>query len=408
MLRYLTAGESHGEMLVGILEGLPAGVPLSAGDIDPYLQRRQGGYGRGGRMKIERDEVRLVAGVRGGETLGSPIAFLIQNRDWKNWQGVMNPEAEAIDAERRAARRVTSPRPGHADLAGGLKYDRADLRDVLERASARETAMRVAIGAACLKFLAELGIRAAGHVVRMGAAAADSDRLAALPLEELAARAAASPVYCADEEASERMVEAVKEAARRHDTLGGVVEVRVEGLPVGLGSHISGARRLDARLAEALMGIQAVKGVEIGLGFEAARRFGSEVHDPIVYVGPARARRSGGYVRTRNGAGGLEGGMTNGAPLVVRAAMKPLATLTHPLPSVDVETKAPSGAAVERTDVAAVPALAVVAEAMVGIVLAGAVLEKFGGDSLGEVRRNLEGYLQQIARHPMRPEGGSR
>lgn len=409
MLRQLTAGESHGPMLVGILEGMPAGLPLSAArDIDPYLRRRQGGFGRGGRQRIERDRARIVAGVRQGETLGSPIAVLIENRDFRNWRGIMDPEAELGDPERTRLRRVTTPRPGHADLAGGLKYDRADLRDVLERASARDTAMRVALGAIALRLLRALGIRVLGHVVALGPVEVEEEALLGLSLAELARRIARSPVYCADLAASARMVEAVREAMRRHDTLGGVVEVRASGIPVGLGSHVDPGRRLDARLAAALMGIQAVKGVEVGSGFRGSRMYGRDVHDPIAYdPGPA-TRRAGGYRRQRNGAGGLEGGITTGEELVVRLAMKPLSTLTRPLPSVDVETKEPAQAAVERTDVTAVSALSVVAEAAVGLVLADAVLEKFGGDSLGELRRNMAGYLRQIARHPAGRARGAR
>ncbi|MBX6350489.1 MAG: chorismate synthase [Clostridia bacterium] len=400
-LQLLTAGESHGPMLVGILEGIPAGLPLSAQrDIDPYLARRQGGFGRGGRQRIERDRARIVAGVRLGETLGSPIAVLLENRDFRNWRGVMDPEADLVDPERTRLRRVTTPRPGHADLAGGLKYDRADLRDVLERASARDTAMRVALGAVALRLLRALGVRVLGHVVAIGPVAVRDEALSDLGLDELARRASRSPVYCADGAASALMVEAVREAMRRHDTLGGVVEVRARGLPVGLGSHVDPARRLDARLAAALMAVQAVKGVEIGLGFRGSAMSGRDVHDPIAYEPGPATRRAGGYRRSRNGAGGLEGGTTNGEELVLRVAMKPLSTLTEPLPSVDVETKEPARAAVERTDATAVPALSVVAEAVVGTVLADAVLEKFGGDSLRELKRNLAGYLRQIARHP--------
>lgn len=385
-------------MLLGILEGLPAGIPLEAAFINRYLARRQGGYGRGGRQKIEKDEVRIVAGVRHGETLGSPLGFLLENRDFAHWQGVMDPEREARDEEKAARRAVKEPRPGHADLVGGLKYDRADLRDILERASARETAMKVALGAAALRFLEELDIHVAGYVVAMGEAAMDPGELEALSFWERRERAAGSPVYCPSPRASEAMVEAVREAARRNDTLGGVVEVMAVGLPVGLGSHIAAERRLEGRLAAALMALPAVKGVEVGLGFGAAYRYGSQVHDAIYRE--AEARRKGGYTRSTNRAGGLEGGITNGMPLVVRLAMKPLSTLTHPLPTVNIVTKEPSRAAVERTDVAAVPALSVVAEAAVGLVLADAVLEKFGGDSLKEVKRNLEGFLAQMEAHP--------
>jgi chorismate synthase len=383
-LRWSTAGESHGPELCALVEGIPAGMPLLASDVDGDLARRQRGYGRGGRMKIETDRARLVAGVRGGETLGSPIALLIVNRDHANWAGRMGPDPFPAPPEA-----LTRPRPGHADLAGGLKYDRHDLRDVLERASARETAARVAVGAVCRKLLAELGMEVFAHVVSIGpVAAAPSD----LPLDELRARTRASDLVCADPAAEQAMRAAILEAAHAGDTLGGVFEVIATGVPPGLGSHVQWDRKLDGRLAQALMCIHAIKGVEIGVGFEAARRRGSEVHDAIGYDAAGRA-----FTRPTNRAGGLEGGVTNGMPVTCRAAMKPIATLKRALPSVDVKSKEPFDAAFERSDVCAVAAASVVGEAMVAITLAEAVLEKFGGDSLGELRRNLDGFRAQVA-----------
>lgn len=381
--RWLTAGESHGPELVAIVEGIPAGLALLASDIDRDLARRQQGYGRGGRMKIETDRVRILSGVRGGETLGSPIAMAIENRDHANWVGRMGAEPFESPPEP-----VVRPRPGHADLAGGLKYDRHDLRDVLERASARETAARVAVGAVAKRLLAELGIEVFAHVVAIGdVTAPELD----LPYAEIRNRAEASVLRCADPQATERMREAIREASHQKDTLGGVFEVVALGCPPGLGSHVQWDRRLDGKLAQALMSIQAIKGVEIGLGFEAARRPGSQVHDPIDYDPTQRA-----FTRASNGAGGLEGGMTNGMPLVCRAAMKPIATLKKPLGSVNVVTKERDDAAFERSDICAVAAAAVVGEAMVAIVLAGEVIDKFGGDSLGELLRNVRAYKEHL------------
>jgi chorismate synthase len=385
-LRWSTSGESHGPELVALLEGIPAGLPLLAADVDGDLARRQRGYGRGGRMKIETDRAQLVAGVRGGETLGGPIALVIANRDHANWAGRMGPEPFSAPPEA-----LTRPRPGHADLAGGLKYDRHDLRDILERASARETAARVAVGAVCRKLLAELGIDVFAHVVAIGpVSAAPSD----LPLAELRARSRASDLACADAEAEPAMRAAILETAHAGDTLGGTFEVVATGVPPGLGSHVQWDRKLDGRLAQALMSIHAIKAVEIGIGFEVSRRRGSEVHDAIGYDAATRA-----FTRPTNRAGGLEGGITNGMPVVCRAAMKPIATLKRALPSVDVATKEPFAAAFERSDICAVAAASVVGEAMVAITLAGALLEKTGGDSLGEVRRNLEGIRRQHAEY---------
>ena len=396
VLRFTTAGESHGVALVSILEGMPAGVPLLADDIDSELARRQQGYGRGRRMQIERDVVEILSGVRAGETLGSPIAMLIRNRDWANWQEIMDPAPRSSDTgpdgKAARARAVTRPRPGHADLAGVLKYDRDDARDILERASARETTARVAAGAVCRRLLRELGIRVGSHLVHLGGI--DAARPDPMPID-INAAADASLLRTLDPAAEARMVERIDAVRREGNTLGGVCEVVCDGLPVGLGSHVSWDRKLDGRLGAAIMSIPAVKGVEIGMGFEAARRTGAEVHDEIE-MAPGRSRT--GHVRRRtNRAGGLEGGMTTGEPLVVRVAMKPISTLMRPLGTIDTATRAPAAAVAERSDVTAVPAMGVIAEAMVTFVVAHALLEKFGGDSLVELRRNFDGYLTQVA-----------
>jgi chorismate synthase len=394
MLRFTTAGESHGPALVAVLEGVPAGLALGTGDIDQQLARRQQGYGRGRRMQIEKDEVELLAGVRAGETIGSPIAMLIRNRDWKNWQDVMNPalnDGEAAGTARRRA--VTRPRPGHVDLSGLLKYDRADARDVLERASARETTARVAVSAVCRKLLAEFGIRIGSHVVHLGGV--DARRPAKLP-EDVNAVADPSPLRTLDPEAEREMILRIDEAKRAGNTLGGICEVICDGLPVGLGSHVSWDRKLDGRLAGALMSIPAVKGVEIGMGFAGARLPGSEVHDEIDWDGNGRPT-TGNVRRRTNRAGGLEGGITTGEPLVVRVAKKPIATLMRPLGTVDLATGGPAAAVAERSDVTAVPAMGVIAEGMVALVVAEAFLEKFGGDSVGETRANYDAYVARIA-----------
>jgi chorismate synthase len=386
MFRFTTAGESHGRGLVAVLEGIPAGLPLSAERINAELKRRMGGYGRGARMKIESDQIEWLAGVRAGETLGSPIAMLVWNRDWEHWQDVMAPEENAPGAERR--RQVTRPRPGHADLAGALKYDRQDARDILERASARETVARVACGAVCKVLLEQFGVEVGSHVVELGGVVAQSPVPIPQPLN---AASDASPVRCLDPEAEREMIARIDAAKAAGDTLGGVVEVIALGAPVGLGSHVSWDAKLDGRLAQALMSIPAVKGVELGLGFEAARRKGSEVHDEIMP----------GLARATNRAGGTEGGMTTGEPVVARVAMKPISTLMAPLRTVDLRTGTPAQAQSERSDVTAVPAMGVIAEAMMALVLAQALLEKFGGDALSETKRNFEGYLAQVrARTP--------
>lgn len=391
MIRFTTAGESHGRGLVAILEGIPAGLPLGAEDVNRELRRRMAGYGRGARMKIEADAVEFVGGVRAGETLGSPIAMVLWNRDWENWEDVMAPEPDA-DAAAGRRRRVTRPRPGHADLVGVLKYDRSDARDILERASARETAARVACGAVCRRLLSEFGVEIGSHVIELGSVRAGSREHLPTPLN---AAADGSPVRCLDPEASGAMVAAIDAALEARDTLGGIAEVVVRGLVLGLGAHVSWDRKLDGRLAQAIMSIPAVKGVEIGLGFEAARRPGSQVHDEI---GRGGRSETGGFARPTNRAGGLEGGMTTGEPLVLRAAMKPIATLRRPLETVDLVTGDTARAQSERSDVTAVPAMGVIAEAMSAIVLAGAMVEKFGADSLAEMRTNFDGYVERLNR----------
>src|SRR2546423_5232868 len=344
-----------------------------------------GGKGRGARMKIESDQIEWLAGVRAGETLGSPIAMLVWNRDWEHWQDVMAAEADAPGAERR--RQVTRPRPGHADLAGSLKYDRRDARDILERASARETVARVACGAVCKILLEQFGVEIGSHVVELGGVKAGvGAQHAAPPPAHVNQASDASAVRCLDPDAEREMIARIDAAKGAGDTLGGIVEVVALGVPVGLGSHVSWDRKLDGRLAQALMSIPAVKGVELGLGFEAARRKGSEVHDEIVP----------GFSRATNRAGGTEGGMTTGEPVVVRVAMKPISTLMSPLKTVDLKTGAPAQAQSERSDVTAVPAMGVIAEAMLAIVLTDALLEKFGGDALSETKRNVDGYLAQV------------
>jgi chorismate synthase len=379
-LRFTTAGESHGRGLVAIVEGIPAGLAVDAARVDAELRRRMAGYGRGARMKIEADAIEWLAGVRGGETIGAPIAMLIWNRDWTHWQDVMAPEGPAL-AERR--RRVTRPRPGHADLTGTLKYDREDARDILERASARETAARVACGAIAKLLLAELGVTIGSHVIELGGIRAAIPVPLPEPLNEAADR---SPVRCLDPAAERAMMARIDAAKAAGDTVGGVVEVVACGVPVGLGSHAAWDGKLDGRLAQAMMSIPAVKGVELGLGFEAARRPGSEVHDEILP----------GLRRATNRAGGTEGGMATGEPIVLRAAMKPISTLMRPLATVELTTGGVAQAQAERSDVTAVPALGVIGEAMVALILAGAALDKFGGDSLRELRHNAAGYQERL------------
>lgn len=391
-LSFHTAGESHGPGLVAVIEGLPAGLRLDpVVDIDPDLTRRQGGYGRGRRMQIESDRAEVISGLRLGETLGSPLALLIWNRDWENWTKAMAHEAPAPDVNPKALRPVYLPRPGHADLAGTLKYDRRDARDILERASARETAARVACGAVAKKLLAVVGATVDSFVYRIGKVEARVPEELPVHLNEVSDR---SPVRTLDKDAEAEMIAAIDAARDAGDTLGGAFEVIVRGLPVGLGSHVSWDRKLDGRLAQAVMSVHAIKGVEIGPAFSNAGLPGSQVHDPIVRDNSKR--QAGGFGRMGNRAGGLEGGITTGGPLVVRGAMKPISTLRKRLPSVDLRDGGAKDAAVERSDVCAVPAAAVVAEAMVAMVVADALLEKFGGDSIGEFERNWRSYLDHL------------
>jgi len=385
MLRYLNGGESHGRGLIAVLEGVPAGLSLTAADIDRDLIRRQRGYGRGGRMRIEQDRVEFLSGVRRGGTLGTPITLLIANKDWENWKEIMAVEPGPPILEKV----VTCPRPGHADLVGAIKYNHRDIRNVLEKASARETAIRVAVGGVAKRLLEEFGMRVYSYTVEIGGVKVSVDEKATT--DELFQRAEASEVRCPDEAASGRMIERIREAKHKGDTLGGVFEVVVTNPPLGLGSYAQWDRRVSARLAMALMSIQAMKGVEEGLGFEAARRFGSEVHDEIFYD-----RAQGGFIRGSNNAGGLEGGITTGQPIVLRTAMKPISTLYNPKRSVDIRTKEPVEATIERSDICTVPAAGVVGEAVVAYELAAAMVEKFGGDSLEEMRRNFDAYQAYV------------
>jgi chorismate synthase len=384
MLRYLNGGESHGKLLLAVVEGMPSGVPVSQEAVNEDLARRQKGYGRGGRMKIEQDRVDIVSGVRKGMTLGSPIGLQITNKDWKNWQEIM-----AVEPGDPATQRVvTKPRPGHADLVGAIKYGHTDIRNVLEKASARETAIRVAVGAVAKALLSPFQITIVSHVREIGGVQADTGRMTT---EAIRAASEESEVRCADAAAAEKMIAKIKEAKEKGDTLGGVFEVIVENPPIGLGSYSQWDRRLGARLAFALMSIQAMKGVEIGMGFEAARRFGSEVHDEIFYD---EARET--FYRKTNNAGGLEGGVTNGQPIVLRVAMKPISTLYSPLKSVDIKTKEPFEATVERSDICTVPAAGVIGEGIVAFEIAAAMAEKFGGDSLIEMKRNYDSYMEYV------------
>ena len=385
-LRFTTAGESHGQALVAILEGLPAGLRDDVEGIDRELARRQWGYGRGGRMKIESDHAEILSGVRHGLTLGSPIALMIQNKDWANWTDVMSSEPRDLPEEK--SRRVKRPRPGHADLAGGQKYDTRDLRNVLERASARETAARVACGALARQLLTAFDVEVRSHVIQLGGV---PETPLTVDWDAISGIADDAPLRCADVEAQQRMVELIDETKRAGDTLGGIFEVVARGLVPGLGSHTSWDSKLDGRFAQAVMSIPAVKAVAIGAGVEAAGLPGSEVHDEIFYDDQAQV-----FVRHTNRAGGLEGGVTNGAELRVRGFLKPISTLRRPLRSVDIDTKEEQAAAFERSDVTAVPAAGVIGEAMIALVLAGAMIEKFGGDSMGEMRRNFDGYWRQL------------
>ncbi len=382
--KFTTAGESHGKALIAIVEGLPSGLPIDVEKINHELWRRQQGYGRGGRMKIESDKIEILSGVRHGKTLGSPISLMIVNRDFVHWEDIM--ASEDVDVNPKRTRVVKRPRPGHADLAGGQKYGFEDLRNVLERASARETAARVACGAFARQLLEYFGIEIKNHVVKLG-------KLPEIPLEktwvEISAIDENSPLACADKEIEKEMIALVDEASENGDTLGGIFEVVAHNVIVGLGSHVSWNEKLDGRIAQAFMSIQAVKAVEIGTGVGNAGKFGSQVHDEIVY-------ENEDYKRTTNKAGGLEGGITNGEELRVRGYLKPIATLKKPLRSVDIDTKSEDVAAFERSDVTAVPAAGVIGEAMLAIVLANAMREKFGGDSILEMSANVEAYKKSL------------
>ncbi len=383
MLRYLNAGESHGRGLMAVVEGVPSGLPVTAEGINVDLIRRQGGYGRGGRMRIEKDRIEFICGVRKGKTLGNPLGLLIWNKDWENWKDIMASEPGPPSTERV----VTRPRPGHADLVGAIKYGHSDIRNVLEKASARETAIRVAIGGVAKSLLAEFDMRVVSYTMDIGGVSAPSPNDPFLAYE----RAEQSEVRCHDPETAKKMVEQIRAAKHKGDSLGGIFEVVVTNVPIGLGTYVQWDRRLSARLAFAAMSIQAMKGVEIGMGFESARRFGSEVHDDIYFD-----KATGQFTRKSNNAGGLEGGITNGQPIVLRVAMKPIATLYTPKDSVDIETKEPFEATVERSDICTVPAAGVVGEAVIAYEMANALIEKFGGDTLDEMKRNFEAYQEYV------------
>jgi chorismate synthase len=386
MFRFTTAGESHGRALVAIVEGLPAGMPVDIEQVNHELEQRQKGYGRGARMKIEQDRVEVLSGVRHGLTLGSPLALMIENKDWPNWDDVMSAEPRDLAPEK--SRRVKRPRPGHADLAGGLKYDARDLRNVLERASARETAARVACGALAKQLLANFGIEIRSHVIQLGGI---PEKPLELTFDQIAAIPEDASLHCGDTAAQQRMIELIDRKKSEGDTLGGIFEVVARGVVPGLGSHTAWDLKLDGRLAQAVMSIPAVKAVAIGAGAEASSLPGSEVHDEIGYNEETKE-----FIRASNRAGGLEGGVTNGEEIRVRGHLKPISTLRRALRSVDIDTKQEERAAFERSDITVVPAGGVIGEAMVALVLANAMRDKFGGDSLGEMKRNFEGYREQL------------
>lgn len=385
-MRYLTAGESHGPGLTTIIEGLPAGLPLLPDDINYELRRRQGGHGRGARMRIEKDQVQVTAGLRHGKTLASPLALFVENKDWKHWETVMS--IEPVPDKKEQSRRVSRPRPGHADLVGGIKYGHRDMRNVLERSSARETTVRVAAGAVAKKLLAELGIEVAGHVLEIGGVRADLDK--DYTVKEIQSISEASPVRTLDKNSEQTMMDKIDEAKKNGDTIGGIVEVVVGGVPAGLGSYVQWDKKLDAKIARAIVSINAFKGAEFGVGFEAAGKPGSEVMDEIVWS------EEDGYTRTSNNLGGFEGGMTNGMPIVVRGVMKPIPTLYKPLQSVDIDSKEAFTASVERSDSCAVPAASVVAEAVVAWEVAEAVLDKFDSDRFEGLKEQVEAYRQAM------------
>ncbi|MGX7162907.1 chorismate synthase [Enterococcus massiliensis] len=385
-MRYITAGESHGPELTAIIEGLPAGLPLTEEDINLELARRQTGYGRGGRMKIEKDQVRITSGIRHGKTLGSPVTLVVENNDWKNWTTVMSV-AEVPEKDKKL-RRVARPRPGHADLVGGMKYHHDDLRNVLERSSARETTMRVAIGAVAKKILSELGIIVAGHVTCLGGIHAKLPEN--LSIQEIQKISNASDVRVIDPDVEQEMKDLIDETKKKGDTIGGIVEVLVGGVPAGLGSYVQWDTKLDAKIAQAVVSINAFKGVEFGVGFEAGSLPGSQVMDEILWD------EQDGYTRRSNNLGGFEGGMTNGEPIVVRGVMKPIPTLYKPLQSVDIDTKEPYKASVERSDSTAVPAASVVAESVVATVVANELLQKFPSDSFTELKTSVAEYREYL------------
>jgi chorismate synthase len=386
LMRYITAGESHGPELTAIIEGLPAGLPLTAADINHELARRQTGYGRGGRMLIEKDQVRITSGIRHGKTLGSPVTLVVENKDWKNWTKVM--AIEEVPEKDRKLRRVARPRPGHADLVGGMKYHHQDLRNVLERSSARETTMRVAIGAIAKKILKELGIEVAGHVTMLGGIKATIPD--GLTVQEIATRSEASEVRVLDTTVEEEIKQLIDQTKKNGDTIGGVVEVLVGGVPAGLGSYVQWDKKLDAKIAQAVVSINAFKGAEFGVGFEAGALPGSQVMDEILW------NEQTGYTRRTNNLGGFEGGMTNGEPIVVRGVMKPIPTLYKPLQSVDIDSKEAYKASVERSDSTAVPAASVVCENVVATVVANEILEKFPSDSFEELQEAVKEYREYL------------
>ncbi len=390
VLRFLNAGESHGPALTAIIEGMPSNLKISSDYINNELARRQKGYGRGGRMKIEKDKAKILSGIRFGYTLGSPITLMIENKDWENWTDIMSIEGQPVDK-----REITNPRPGHADLVGGVKYGFEDLRNVLERASARETTTRVAVGAVCKQLLEDIGIKIGSYVVSIGNLSV-KDKIQDIPLEERAQIAENSEVRIPVPEEDERFKQLIDEAKKEGESLGGIFEVFATGVPMGLGSYVQWDRRLDGKIAQAMMSIQAMKAVEIGEGFSLSEKFGSKAHDEIFWD------EEKGFYHKTNRAGGLEGGMTNGEPILVRVGMKPIPTLMRKksLQSVNIKTKEPFDAAKERSDVTAVPAAAVVGEAMLAIVLAGAVLEKFGNDNWLEIKERIKEYKESIKKYP--------
>lgn len=383
-MRYLTAGESHGPQLTVIIDGVPSQLELDQDKINEQLARRQKGYGRGRRMEIEKDQVQVLSGVRHGKTTGAPITLVIENKDWTHWKKVMSTDPIPEEAEKR---RISRPRPGHADLNGAIKYQHRDIRDVLERSSARETAARVAVGAVAQLILESAGIRVAGHVLQIGEVKASRLDCSLTQMKQIAEE---SPVRCLDPDAAQKMMELIDKAKKEGDSLGGIVEVWVEGVPVGLGSHVQWDRKLDGRIAQAMVSINAFKGVEFGIGFEAGRLRGSQVHDEILWS------KEKGFHRKTNRLGGFEGGMTTGEPIVVRGVMKPIPTLYKPLWSVDIDTKEPFAASIERSDACAVPAACVVAENVVAWEVANALLEKFPGDTIGELIDEIQRYRERV------------